>query len=63
LSFESQAKRDAFLAQARQCDIFAGIPLEKIEQHIEARHLLVSTTEMIEAGDIQDYIAALEVAS
>jgi len=63
LSFESQEKRDAFLAEASKRDIFAGIPLEKIEQHIEARHLLVSTTEMIEAGDIQDYIAALEVAA
>ncbi|MDX8397703.1 MAG: aminomethyl-transferring glycine dehydrogenase subunit GcvPA [Mariprofundaceae bacterium] len=61
LSFENQAKRDEFLAVARQRDIFAGIPLESIEPGIEAKHLLVTTTEMIEDTDIQDYISALEV--
>ena len=61
LSFESPEARDAFLEEARQRDIFAGIPLEKLEPTIEAKHLLVSTTEMIEEADIQDYVAALEV--
>jgi len=63
LSFESQEKRDVFLAEARKQDIFAGIPLEKIDYKVEAKHLLVTTTEMIEETDIQDYLAALEVAA
>jgi len=66
LSFESQEKRDAFIAEARKRDIFAGIPLENIETGAEKidgnRHLLVATTEMIEEDDIHDYIAAMEVA-
>jgi glycine dehydrogenase subunit 1 len=62
LSFESQEKRDAFIQEARKQDIFAGIPLEKIETGAEGKHLLVATTEMIEEDDIHDYIAALEVA-
>lgn len=61
LSFENQGKRDAFLAEARDRDIFAGIPLEKIDMQAEAKHLLVATTEMIEEDDINDFIAALEV--
>lgn len=61
LSFESQAKRDVFIAEALAKDIFAGIPLEKLDSNAEARHLLVATTEMIEQADINDYIAALEV--
>ncbi|MDQ6953269.1 MAG: aminomethyl-transferring glycine dehydrogenase subunit GcvPA [Mariprofundaceae bacterium] len=62
LSFSSQATRDLFLQEARKRDIFAGIPLEQLNDAVEHKHLLVTTTEMIEAADIQDYIAALEVA-
>ena len=62
LTFASQEKRDAFIAEARNNDIFAGIPLETIEKGAEAKHLLVATTEMIEEDDITDYIAAMEVA-
>jgi len=63
LSFESGEKRDAFLVEARKCDIFAGIPLEQLDANMASNHLLVTTTEMIEATDIQDYLAALEVAA
>ncbi|MCF6208146.1 MAG: aminomethyl-transferring glycine dehydrogenase subunit GcvPA [Ghiorsea sp.] len=62
LSFESQNKRDAFIAEARKQDIFAGIPLETIEMDAEPKHLLVATTEMIEEEDINALIAAMEVA-
>ncbi len=62
LTFASQEKRDAFINEARNNDIFAGIPLETIEKSAEAKHLLVATTEMIEEDDINDYIAAMEVA-
>ncbi|OIO66778.1 MAG: aminomethyl-transferring glycine dehydrogenase [Zetaproteobacteria bacterium CG_4_9_14_3_um_filter_49_83] len=62
LSFSGQQQRDAFLAEARARDIFAGIPLEQLETGSDACHLLVSTTEMIEESDISDFIAALEVA-
>jgi len=66
LTFENQVKRDAFIAEARKQDIFAGIPLETIEISAEQidgnRHLLVATTEMIEEEDINALIAAMEVA-
>ncbi len=62
LTFASPEKRDAFIAEARRQDIFAGIPLETIEKGAEAKHLLVATTEMIEEDDINDYIQAMEVA-
>jgi len=61
LSFADQETRDCFLSAARERDIFAGIPLEKIEPDAEPKHLLVATTEMIEADDVSDYLAALEV--
>ncbi|HKJ83945.1 MAG TPA: aminomethyl-transferring glycine dehydrogenase subunit GcvPA [Mariprofundaceae bacterium] len=60
LSFADGDSRDHFLAGAEGCDIFAGIPLERIDPKAEACHLLVATTEMIEAEDIADYHAALE---
>ncbi len=63
LTFESGKKRDAFIAEARKQDIFAGIPLEKFDKTIEAKHLLVATTEMIEEDDVNALIAAMEVAS
>ncbi len=63
LSFEAGDARDAFLKQARANDIFAGIPLETLEQGVEPRHLLVATTEMIEEADINDFIAAMGVIS
>ena len=63
LSFERQEKRDAFLEEAQKRDMFAGIPLEQLDSNMEPKHLLVTTTEMIEAADIQDYLAALEVAA
>jgi len=63
LSFENQLKRDAFIAEARENDIFAGIPLEKMDESAEKHHLLVATTEMIEEADINDFITALEVSA
>lgn len=62
LSFADQAVRDRFLTEAHKRNIFAGIPLEKIEPGAEACHLLVATTEMIEEADITDFISALEVS-
>jgi len=62
LSFASRDGRDRFLAVARADHIFAGIPLERIEHDAEARHLLVSTTEMVEQDDIQRYLSALEAS-
>jgi len=62
LSFSNQGARDRFLAAAQAQDIFAGIALEKIDPKADTRHLLVSTTEMIEQADIKDYLAVLEVA-
>jgi len=59
LSFADQNARDCFLAAAQANDIFAGIPLEQMDSHADARHLLVTTTEMIEVEDIDDYLAAL----
>ncbi|MDX8382317.1 MAG: glycine dehydrogenase, partial [Ghiorsea sp.] len=61
LSFANQATRDAFVAEALSRDIFAGIPLEKMDAKAETKQLLVATTEMTEEADINDYIAALEV--
>jgi glycine dehydrogenase subunit 1 len=61
-SFADQAARDRFLRAAQAHDIFAGIPLEKIDPEADPHHLLVSTTEMIEAADINDYLSLLEVA-
>ncbi|MDX8382627.1 MAG: aminomethyl-transferring glycine dehydrogenase subunit GcvPA [Ghiorsea sp.] len=63
LSFENQQQRDAFLQKARENDIFAGIPLEKMDKTAEMRHLLVATTEMLEEADISDYITALEASA
>jgi len=63
LSFESAEQRDAFLEEARKRDIFAGIPLEQLDSGMDSKHLLVSTTEMIEEADIQDYVSALEVVA
>ncbi|MDQ6989960.1 MAG: aminomethyl-transferring glycine dehydrogenase subunit GcvPA [Mariprofundaceae bacterium] len=63
LSFENQQKRDAFVQKARENDIFAGIPLEKMDKHAEKRHLLVATTEMLEKEDINDYITTLEASA
>jgi len=62
LSFENQGKRDAFLVEARRQDIFGGIPLEQLDSSMDARHLLVTATEMLESADIYDYVAVLEVA-
>ncbi|MDQ6986295.1 MAG: aminomethyl-transferring glycine dehydrogenase subunit GcvPA [Mariprofundaceae bacterium] len=62
LSFADANARERFLNAARDHDIFAGIPLEQIETGVEARHLLVATTEMIGKQDVADYLAALEAA-
>jgi len=62
LSFANCEARDRFLAAARDKDMFAGIPLEKIDVSAESHHLLVATTEMVEAEDINDYLTMLEVA-
>jgi len=67
LSFADGTRRTRFLDAARRRDIFAGIPLEQLEDGFgaddaEPRHLLVATTEMIEANDIRDYLDALEAS-
>ncbi|OIP98486.1 MAG: glycine dehydrogenase (aminomethyl-transferring) [Zetaproteobacteria bacterium CG2_30_46_52] len=63
LSFASQQARDAVLAAARERNIFAGIPLERMEKGVEPLHLLVATTEMIEMDDINSLLAVMEVAA
>jgi glycine dehydrogenase subunit 1 len=60
LSFADQGARDRFLAAARNMDMFAGIPLERIDPNAETRHLLVAVTEMLEEADITDYLTLLE---
>ncbi|HXH64280.1 MAG TPA: aminomethyl-transferring glycine dehydrogenase subunit GcvPA [Mariprofundaceae bacterium] len=62
LSFADHARRTRFLETAEGRGIFAGIPLEQLGDDVEPRHLLVATTEMIEADDIRDYIDALEAS-
>lgn len=62
LSFATQARRNRFLDEAGRRHIFAGIPLERLEKGLDSRHLLVATTEMIEAQDIDDYLHALEAS-
>ncbi len=62
LSFADQNSRDNFLIRAEEKNIFAGIPLEKLETNIEAKHLLIATTEMTEESDITNYLALLEAA-
>jgi len=59
LSFADQATRDDFLKRAEAANIFAGTPLEKLEKGIEPKHLLVATTEMVEADDITRYLELL----
>ncbi len=59
LSFTDQKTRDRFLNNARQQDIFAGIPLEQLEQGYAPKHLLLATTEMIEEADITTYLQVL----
>ncbi|MDQ6961692.1 MAG: aminomethyl-transferring glycine dehydrogenase subunit GcvPA [Mariprofundaceae bacterium] len=59
LHFPSQQERDDFLARAQQVNIFAGIPLERIKSTASKAALLVATTEMIEANDIDDYLQLL----
>jgi len=60
VSFSSNESRERFLAAAREKDLFAGIPLEQIERGVEAKHLLVTTTEMVDEADVADWMAALE---
>ncbi len=62
ISFASANARQAFLAKAARQQIFAGIPLERLFPDTQPRHLLVATTEMIEAADIDDFLAALEAS-
>ncbi len=62
LSFTGQRARDDFLVRAETQNIFAGIPLEKLEHDIEPTHLLVATTEMTEESDINSYLELLEAA-
>ena len=62
ISFADQEARDRFLKLAAERDIFAGIPLERLEPEAEPRHLLVAATEMLDAGDIADWRAALEAS-
>ena len=63
ISFADQKSRDGFIRLARERHIFAGIPLEAFEPEREPCHLLVATTEMTEAADIEDYSAALQEAA
>jgi len=62
LSFADHDARDRFLAAAEANNIFAGIPLERIEPGSDARHLLVATTEMVEQDDIDQYLSILEAS-
>ncbi len=62
LSFADQATRDRFLRNSEAACIFAGIPLERLEPGAEPRHLLVATTEMIEAADVDEYLRLLETS-
>ncbi len=62
LSFENERLRNLFLKRAEGHDIFAGIPLEKLEPNAATNHLLVATTEMIEADDIAEYLQLLEAS-
>jgi glycine dehydrogenase subunit 1 len=59
LSFSDHETRQRFLQLAQADHIFAGIPLERIETGQQARHLLVTTTEMVEQDDINRYLSAL----
>jgi glycine dehydrogenase subunit 1 len=62
LSFGDADRRTRFLETARERGIFAGIPLEQLGDAFAPRHLLVATTEMLEEGDIRDYLDALEAS-
>ena len=62
LSFSSHQARNRFLTRAETMGIFAGIQLEQLEEGVADHHLLVATTEMLEAEDIDDYLTALEAA-
>jgi len=59
LHFVSQTARDTFLARAEQQKMFAGIPLERMQADASRSALLVATTEMLEAQDIDDYLQLL----
>jgi len=59
LSFADQGTRDGFLKRAEAANIFAGIPLEKMEKGVEPKHLLIATTEMVEADDVTRYLELL----
>lgn len=59
LSFPSQQARDDFLSRAQEAHIFAGIPLERLQRDASRSALLVATTEMIEAKDIDVYLQLL----
>jgi len=63
LSFIDHKTRERFLKAAQADGIFAGIPLERIEQGAETRHLLVATTEMVEQDDINRYLSILEAST
>ncbi|MDQ6971312.1 MAG: aminomethyl-transferring glycine dehydrogenase subunit GcvPA [Mariprofundaceae bacterium] len=62
LGFADRERRDAFLVAAREQDMFAGIPLEKMDAAQDDKHLLVATTEMIGEQDVADYIRTLEAS-
>ena len=62
LSCADGRRRTSFLETAEARGIFAGIPLERLGDAFEPRHLLVATTEMIEQDDVRDYLDALEAS-
>ncbi len=62
LRFTDHDARERFLKAAQADDIFGGVPLERIDQNADPRHLLVATTEMLEQDDINRYLTALEAS-
>jgi len=66
LTFADAVARDAVVDAAREQGIFAGIPLEQLDaaygEMYGEGHLLVATTEMLDAADIDDYLAVLGAA-
>ncbi|MDQ6950096.1 MAG: aminomethyl-transferring glycine dehydrogenase subunit GcvPA [Mariprofundales bacterium] len=63
LCFPDPDSRDRVLAKALAHNIFAGIPLERIEQGADRAALLVATSEMVEPEDIVQYLEVLNTAA
>ncbi|MDX8408722.1 MAG: aminomethyl-transferring glycine dehydrogenase subunit GcvPA [Mariprofundales bacterium] len=63
LTFSDQTTRDRFLANALAQNIFAGIPLERLEPSADPRALLVATSEMVEEEDVDRYLEVLHASA